>query len=268
MISTTQNSKKVIEYLSFVFGIILVCFLIQVLSWIKNDIVVFPSIIEVFSAFFKLLGDGNTYLYILFTLLALLLALIVSSIIGITLGIFAGINRIVEKILQPFMILFKSIPMIVLIVIIYLLVDNILIPYISTILILIPVIYEAEKEGIKSIDQTFIDVYRLQSKFNLRIAFRVYLPMTSGYLRQAFSNMIGLGFKIIITTGYIAGVRNSFGLDLAMARQSLEFDKIYAYALLFILIISIFELIPIFVSYIYNLIVFNQKKEKINKNLK
>ncbi len=267
MISTTQNSKKVIEYLSFVFGIILVCFLIQVLSWIKNDIVVFPSIIEVFSAFFKLLGDGNTYLYILYTLFALILAILISTILGLTLGVLAGVNKVVEQVLKPFMILFRSIPMIVLIVIIYLLVDNIIIPYITSILILTPIIYEAEKEGIKAIDRTYIDVYRLQSKFNLRVVFRVYLPMTSSYLKQAFSNMIGLGFKIIITVGYIAGVRNSFGLDLSMARQALEFDKLYAYALLFILIISIFELIPLFVSYIYNLVIFKQKKEeKIQKN--
>ena len=51
-------------------------------------------------------------------------------------------------------------------------------------------------------------------------------------------------------------------MDLSLSRQALEFDKLYAYALLFILIISIVELVPMLVSYVYNLVIFKQKNKK------
>ncbi len=261
MKNSTTNSKKLTEYLAFCFGIILIGVIIQLFAIVKNDTALFPNVWDVLVCFFKLLGDGNTYIYFGNTLLELLLSIIIATIFGIGLGALAGFNKMIEKILKPFMILFRSLPMIILIVILWLIINKDVVPVLGTTLCIIPIIYEATLQGIRNIEKEYFDVYRLYSKTNLYILFRVHLPMISGYLKQAYSNAIGMGLKVIVTIGYVVGVKNSFGQEIVDSRILLEFDKIYAYGLLLIIMVSLFELLPKLISLVYNRIKY--KKEEV-----
>ena len=261
MKNSITNSKKTFEYLAFCFGIVLIGVLIQLLQFIKGDDVLFPSVGDVLSCFFKLLAEPYTYKFIGVTLLQLLASIVIATVVGIALGSIAGFNKIVEKILKPFMILFRSLPMIVLIVILWLILNKEYIPILGTSLVIIPIIYEATLQGIRHIEREYFDVYRLYSNTTPYILFRVHLPMISGYLKQAYTNAIGMGLKVIVTIGYVVGVRNSFGQEIVDSRMLLEFDKIYAYGLLLIIMVSLFELLPKLIALVYNKIKY--KKEEV-----
>ena len=258
---STTNSKKIIEYLAFCIGIILIGVLIQVIRLIKNDSALFPNVIDVLNCFSKLLGDSHTYLYIGNTLSQLLISIIISSFFGIALGALAGFNRIAEKVLKPFMILLRSLPMIILIVIIWIILNKDIVPVLGTTLVIVPIIYEATLQGIRNIEREYIDAYKIYSKTNPYILFKIHLPMISGYLKQAYSNAIGMGIKVVVTIGYVVGVKNSFGQEIVDSRILLDFDKIYAYGLLLIIMVSIFEFIPKLINLVYNKIKY--KKEEV-----
>lgn len=261
MKNSTTNSKKLTEYLAFCAGIILIGVIIQVLRIIKNDNTLFPNVWDVLVCFFRLLGDYHTYAYLGNTLLQLLYSIIIATVAGITLGSIAGFNKIVEKILKPFMILFRSLPMIILIVILWLIINKDVVPVLGTTLCIIPIIYEATLQGIRNIEKEYFDAYRLYSRTTPYILFRVHLPMISGYLKQAYTNAIGMGLKVIVTIGYVVGVKQSFGQEIVDSRILLEFDKIYAYGLLLIIMVSLFELLPKLIALVYNKIKY--KKEEV-----
>ena len=259
MISTT-TSKRIKNLILFVAGIIIILLLITIIGLINNNPIVFPSVWDIFGSFFKLLGDGNTYKYLGITILDFVIVLITSSIIGIGFGILSGFNDISKGILKPFMIVARSMPMVIIIVIIMLTIPNDnyrYVPIVSTTIALIPILYEAVSEGIRRIDSTYNDVWRLNSNLNPKVIMNVHLPLISGYLKQSFVNAIGLGIKMIVTTEFIAGVRNTLGVAIFDAKTQVEYSEIYAYGLLIVIIISIFELIPILFSYIYKCIVSN-----------
>lgn len=231
--------------LAFCLGIVLIGVLIQILGKVKGNPLVFPSVLEILRSFFRLLADSRTYHLIFTSLIHLFVSLAISTVLGVLLGVVEGLCPFVKKILSPLMIMLRSIPMIVMVVIIMVLADYSFVPYISACMILVPLISEAACEGCRRIDRELVDVYRLNSNFSPRILFWVYLPLMAGYLRQAYINAVGMGIKIVITTEYLVQTKNSLGKAVFSSSYFNNYDEIYAYALIMILLVLLLTEMPI-----------------------
>ena len=234
MTSTMERNKKKTDTLAFCLGILLVGALIQTAGWLKNDRLVFPDVGEILAAFVRLLGTGKVWKQIGTTLLHLLEALALSSVIGTALGLVQDRSPFVRTLLRPLMILLRSIPMIVMTVIIMVLAKYEKVPLAATSLMLIPLISEATCEGFLRIEPEMIDVYRMNSGLNARVLLQVYLPMMGGYLRQAWFNAAGMGIRIVVTTEYLVQTKNSLGKAVYTSAYFFEYEEIYAYALMMI----------------------------------
>ena len=243
-----MGRNKARESLAFVLGIILIGCLIQVAGLIKNDRLVFPDVIEILRAFFRLITTPHTYVLIWTTLRHLLISLAVSTLIGVPVGLAQGFSDFVRTLFKPLMVMLRSIPMVVLVVIIMVLTKYERVPVIGTSLILIPIISEAACEGCRRIDPELIDVYRLNSGFNLRVLFSVYLPMMAGYLKQAYISSVGMGVKLVVSTEYLVQTRNSLGKAVNSSVYFNEYEDIYAYALIMILLVVLVGELPILLN--------------------
>ena len=269
MIYQLKNSiivhSKIKKIAYFIIGVILIILLVQFLSVLKNDKIIFPNVIEIFKAFFSLLGKKETYSLIASTLLRLLIALSIALIIGIIIGIFEGIFESVRLILKPLMVLLRSLPMIVLVVIIMVLVssnewENV--PIYGTSIILIPIISEAVAEGIVRIDKSLLDVYKINSNLTPFVIFKVHIPLIIGYIKQAFINAIGMGIKVIVTTEYIVSATPSLGKAIYNSQYLFEYEYIYAYAILMVILVLLVEGIPILISKLYTYFKFQKQQAK------
>ena len=157
--STMERNKRIRDFLAFCLGILLVGGLIQAAGWLKGDRLVFPDVAEILRAFIRLLGEEKTWRQIATTLLHLAEALLLSAIIGTALGLAQGKSRFIRNLLRPLMILLRSIPMIVMTVIIMVLTRYEQVPLIASTLMLIPIISEATSEGLRRIEPELLDVY-------------------------------------------------------------------------------------------------------------
>ena len=245
MIFIMRRNNRASDSLAFVLGIILIGCLIQAAGWIKNDRLVFPDVIEILRAFFRLLGTPKTWLLIRTTLLHLLTAMAVSTVIGLLTGLAEGYSDFIRMLLRPLMVLLRSIPMVVLVVIIMVLTTYDKVPLIGTSLILIPMISEAVSEGCRRIDRDLIDVYRLNSNFNFQVLWNVHLPLMAGYLKQAYINAAGMGMKLIVSTEYLVQTKNSLGKAINTSIYFNEYQDIYAYALIMILLVVLISELPL-----------------------
>ena len=169
-----RKTGRLADVVSLILGIVLVFALLQVFGSLKGDRLVFPGVGEILKAFGRLLISGHTYLLIGTTLRHLMLALLFSTVIGVGIGLLEGMFDVVWHLFRPLMILLRSIPMIVLIVIIMVLTKYERVPVIATTLVLVPLISEATNEGCRGIDQDLIDVYRMNSSL---IRFKKYLKI-------------------------------------------------------------------------------------------
>ena len=237
--------RRKTDWLGTAIGVILLGALIQCAGALKSERLVFPDVLTILRAFFRLLGDPGTYRMMATTLLHLLAAVLVSSVIGLALGLCAGLSRFMQCVLEPFLSFLRSVPMIVLIIMVMVLANYRAVPVIAASLMLIPLIGEATAEGCRNIPQELIDVYRMNAGLSLRIILRVYFPLMAGYLKQAYVQAIGTGMKLVITAEYMVQTRDSLGKAVFSSSYFNEYQDIYAYALLMVLMILLLSEWPL-----------------------
>ena len=242
----SQNKGK--DVLAFCLGIVLIGAVIQGAGALKGDALLFPGGDEILRTFFRLMGEGKTYALIWTTMQHLIASMAVSTVIGIALGMLMGMVPFIRRMMQPLMIFLRSLPMVILIVIMMVIADYDHVPVLASSIVLIPMIAEAACEGCVRIDKELIDVYRMNANFNGRVLFRVYLPLMAGYLRQAWVNAVGMGVKLAVSTEYLVQTKNSLGKAVHTSGYFNEYQDIYAYALVMILLVLVVSEGPVLIG--------------------
>ena len=238
-----QNRKKR-SVSAFSLGVTLIGAALQAGGLLKGNRIVFPDLPEIGQALIRLLENNATYKKIGITMLHVLESLLISSFAGILIGIAEGFSEWVHSFFRPVMILIRSMPMIVLVILTMSILNYKMVPVAAGCMILIPLFSEAVYEGCCSLDSELIDVYRLNGGFSPQVAVYVYLPLISGYLRQAFINAAGMGLKICVSAEYLVQTKDSLGKAVYSSAYFSEYGEIYAYALLMILLVFLITVIP------------------------
>ena len=240
-----MRPSKSRDALAFCLGVVLIGALIQTAGALKDNALVFPGVDVILRAFVRLLGEGQTWRRIGVTMGHVLLALGVSTVLGIGLGVLMGLSSFLRRLLQPVMSFLRALPMVMLVFIIMVLMDYRLVPVVASALILVPMIAEAVCEGCLRIDRELIDVYRMNSSFNLTVLWRVQLPLMAGYLRQAYVNAVGMGVKLAVSTEYMVQTKNSLGRAVTDSIYFSAYEDVYAYALIMILLVLLLSELPL-----------------------
>ena len=243
--------KRLKNTLYYCIGIILFTILLQIISMLVNNDLFYPNVLEIIKAFGKLLVTGKTYLYILNTLLELIITIVFSFIFGVLLAIIASRHIAIYKILKPIMIIFRCLPIIIFFILLMVALKLKIVATVSTILVLVPLVYEATYQGLISIDRDMLDVYKMNSKLTPRVIFNVHLPLVSSHSKEAYINSIGMAIKILITTEYLSGNNNVIGDAIINSMNALNYADIFAYSFILVILVIILELIPSLIHFIF-----------------
>ena len=235
------------DTLAFCLGILLIGALMHLIGAAKGNHLVFPAVGDILDAFFRLLGQSGTYRQMGVTLLHLIEALALSTLLGGLLGLLSAASPFIRTLFKPLLFFLRSIPMIVMVVAVMILMPRTQyerVPRITGCLLLVPLISEAVAEGCRRIEPEMIDVYRMNSRFNLRVLLQVYLPLTAGYLKQAYVSCVGMGLRMVVSTEYLVQTRHSLGKAMFDQNYHNEYANVYAYALLMILLVLLLSELP------------------------
>ena len=248
--------NKILKNISlYAIGLLILILIYFIASIIKNDSYFLPGIDLIFKSFIELIITSNTYISLLKTLLNVLISLIIAFIFAI---IFASIAYRFNKlylILKPLMSILRSIPIIIIInVIWYLLMmeNKQLVLYFSVFSVLFPIIYEAIYQALNAIDKSYIDVYKINSNLTFYIIIRVYIPLVFESFKSSLINSIGLGLKIALSVEFICSIKDTLGYYINRELKGYDgFSKTYAYLIILIIVMLILEIIPYIIGYFY-----------------
>lgn len=236
-----KNSiSKYNKYIYCLIGIIIIILLIELLHLSINF---FPSIIDIIKSIFNILGDKTFYLGILSFILSILISIIISLIFCfIIFYVYTYFNNI-TYIISPIMAILKSVPVIILTLIIWLLLYNKLGSIIIGIIACVPIIYEGIMNGIESIDKTIINASKIDNCSKNRLYFKILLPLNKNVIITSILQSIGILVKVIITCEYIFQIKDSLGYMIRTSYDLIELGKLFAYGILLSIFIIIVEII-------------------------
>lgn len=237
--------KTALFKLSSILTLILLWYLIYLLI---DQPLLIPSLTDVFSSLFAIISSADIFVLIM-SLNRLIVSFFSAALLGIIIGFMSAKSRAFEWYQRPFITIMKTIPVLSIIVILFIIFGSHFSPYIITFLIIFPLFYQSSYDGIKHIDPDLIDVLKLnEGRFKESFKY-VYLPCLQHDLMITVFQALGLGLKVLVMAEYLMQVPHSIGQSIYEARIQLNYRDVYAWT---ILLIAMAFLLEMCVRYIKN----------------
>lgn len=202
-----------------------------------------PSFSQVLHAWIEMLSHKIYITSFASSFFRLFVSIFFSSLFGICLGILAARFSNVETWIKPYVTILKTVPIISIIIILYILFGYVYAPFIIVFLMVFPLFYQATYQGILGIDQSYLDVFHLETdELGLSVK-HVYLPFIRDHVILALYQSFGLGFKVLVTSEFITQTNTSIGNLLYQAKTNLRYDLVFSITIVMILITVAFEVI-------------------------
>ena len=222
-------------------SIITVLLIWQIFSVQIDNQFILPGPLKVFKAFLELLKNISTYQIIGLTLFRLFIAFIFSLVFAVILGLLAGNYSLIDEFLWPLVSALRTLPVASIIIIIIILMGRNYSLYLITFLMIFPIIYEATKQGVLNIDKSLKDAIALETHNQLTIMTKLHFPLVLPYIKTAILQSVGLGFKVIVMAEFIAQTSKGIGRALFNGSISINYELVFAWTLIIIFIVAIFE---------------------------
>jgi len=233
------SDLKKIQYTSLS---IFTIFLLWTISYVViSNPLLLPSPLQVVNAFFGLFIHAKSLTVMFATTIRLIFALLCAFVIGFILGIIAAFSKGFHFFIKPMITIFRTVPVISIVVILLILFGFNSTPYIITSLMIVPIIFQSVYDGLTSIEPEMIDVYRLEDNHFFTGLRFCYLPFISKNIKTSLLQSGGLGIKVLVMAEFLSQTKNSIGNALYLAKVNLAYDEVFAWTILLILLAILIE---------------------------
>lgn len=237
---TTSIIQEINRRRYYILGILLILAGWQVLAWASHPLIV-ASPVSTFQSIFAMLASGELTKNLIITLQRQLTGLSLGVLVGTFLGIFGGLKKSLDSMFQPGINAILATPSIIFVVIamVWFGQGSTQVIFVTALLIM-PIMYLNSAKGIQSIDSDLLQmvkVYRVPRRIKL---FKIYLPGLLYGFMAGFSLSVASSLRITIMAELL-GAQNGIGNAIFIARGYLETSKLFAWALLLVLLVMIIE---------------------------
>jgi len=208
-------------------------------SVFPNELMPFPE--EALGDAMNLVTTGVAGTHLWATMWRTLWGFIGSMALGIILGTLMGINNYGQRFFTPWVVVGLSIPAIAWAAITTLVFGiNIITPVSATVLTTFPYIAINVWKGVESIEA---DLVAMSKSFNIsrrRMLKRLILPSAAPFLFSGFRFGLAISWKIVTIAEIFVG-NSGVGYKLMQTYQLYQFERAWAWAALFMIVILIIE---------------------------
>lgn len=236
-----KKLKKVNIITASILAVSIVFFAWQIGSVLAKSNLLIPSIKDTFIALGDLLSKKSTYLSLIYLLKDVLIGVAIGSFLGILSGILAYYFNWYYSFSKNFMVFFRSVPRISIILIVIIMVGYKVSGHFSLIILLMPIAFDIVLTGLDEMEPEHIDAFKLEANGFLKTARYLYLPFLKNQIFLILLQGIGFGTKVMIMTDYLTMSKNTVGASLYWARANIDYDYVFAWTILVVIISIILD---------------------------
>ncbi len=205
-----------------------------------------PTPRETLLALKNLLYTGELYNNLLITIRRTFLGYGTALIIGILVSLLLHKNRPLQLIFQPLITVIQTTPPVIWIVlaVIWFGIAEDLTPIFLIFIVTFPIIFINLFEGLKDINEDLIEMARVYNWSKKQIYLHIYYPALIPYLVSAISIGFAFAWKSSIFAEFV-GSSSGVGFALSMANSNLQTAKLFAWAIILVILMLIIEYIII-----------------------
>ena len=215
----------------------------QLIAVITNNDIYIPRIQQVIEAI-KSIFMGQDFLKVILssfyrTIFSYILALVFSMI----LGVLGAVYPFFHYLMKPINSFAKTIPTMVLVVLLLVWFDKDITPFAVGFAIIFPILYEGVKNGLMEIDKKIIEmtkIYEVSLKDKIK---KIYLPVMKFYFMSIFVSTFSLTFKVVITGEVYGQPKFGIGSQIQLEKVNFNVSGIFAWIVIIVFISLFLEII-------------------------
>ena len=208
----------------------------EVAALIVDNVLLFPSPVEVMKALGRLLWEPRFYRITATSVWNVLRGILYATVIGCVLSLITYRIRFLHDLITPMMTVIKATPVASFIVLTLIWIGSERVPTLITFMIVLPVVWTNLEEGLRSQSAELKQVTEVFRFSRLKTLRYLTVPAVKPYFVSACRTAFGLAWKAGIAAEIIATPRNSIGTMIGDAKQYLNTDEMFAWTLIVILL--------------------------------
>jgi len=211
----------------------------QLIAVITDNDIYIPRIQQVIESIKIVFMEQNFLKVILSSLYRTILSYILALIFSMILGVLSAVYPFFQYLMQPINSFAKTIPTMVLVVLLLVWFDKDITPFAVGFAIIFPILYDGVKNNIMQIDKRIIDmtkIYEVSLKDKIK---KIYFPVMKFYFMSILVSTFSLTFKVVITGEVYGQPKFGIGSKIQLEKVNFNVSGIFAWIVI-IVIISIF----------------------------
>lgn len=227
-----QTSKKILHnVLQVAVLVVVVIALWYAVALIFNSELILPQPHKVLTITLSLLGEGSTYLALLYTLLRAVVAFVLSVAFAVALALCVGVYAKSAFYVNAIVTFLRSIPTIAVILITLILFNSSITPIVVAFLVAFPVVYSVFQREFDRNAQLLqvCKVYEVKSARKVKY---VLFPIIKGELLSIVRDNLPLCIKIVVAGEALSLPLSGIGRQMYVAKVNLETANVVALTLL------------------------------------
>ena len=215
----------------------------QVIAVIINNDIYIPKIQQVIEAIKLIVIEQSFWKVILSSFYRTILSYILALVFSMVLGVLGAVYPFFRYLMQPVNSFAKTIPTMVLVVLLLVWFDKDITPFAVGFAIIFPVLYEGVRNSLVQIDNKVIDmtkIYEVSLKDKIR---KIYFPVMKFYFMSIFVSTFSLTFKVVITGEVYGQPKFGIGSQIQLEKVNFNVSGIFAWIVIIVFISIFLEII-------------------------
>lgn len=214
----------------------------QIISMIVGREVIVPSPYHTFLSMVHLLGTEGFYLDASATIFRCLVGSALSFIAGVLTAVASYRIPFVRSLLSFPVLLFKSTPVVAVILFLILCLASGEVPVFVCFLMCYPVVYTNILTGLDHLAQDDLEMVKMYGISAGAVLRYLYIPAVMPEISASLNLIAGLSWKTVVTAEVFAVPSHSMGYNLLLSKSFLETDALFAWVIAIVLLSMGFEM--------------------------
>ena len=167
----------------------------------------------------------------------------ISFTVAVVLAVLVNFKPFIGIMVNPFIVIFRSMPTIALVLILLLVVGSDLLPVVVAFLVVFPLCYENIRTAISETDKKLIKMAKVFKIPKWRQLTGIYFPAMLPYIFSSIIAGFGLNIKVVISAEVMGLPAMSIGHQILAAKQGFDFGISFAWLVIAVILSLICEII-------------------------
>lgn len=231
--------SKIYTLISCLFFIILW----QVIAVTTNNDIYIPKLHQVSVALKEIYIEQNFWKAIFSSFYRTIISYVLALVLSMILGILGAVYPFFRYLIQPLNSFAKTVPTMVLVVLLLVWFDKDITPFAVGFAIIFPVLYEGVRNSLMQIDKKLIDMTKIYEVSLIDKIKKIYVPVMKFYFISIFVSTFSLTFKVVITGEVYGQPKFGIGSQIQLEKVNFNVPGIFAWIVIIVFISIVLEVI-------------------------